>query len=97
MTTQIPACKNCKHYYEYNEFLGLCKFHYFERPDYINGRIKKVDMSAFRAREDEDYCGVEGKNFEELVVVEEETFSIRKYLKEKVIKFGIFLGVFKND
>ena len=67
MTSTIPACKDCKHYYEEGTIgvIPLCKFHTFERPDYINGRINKIDMIAFDAREKEKYCGREGKNFEQ--------------------------------
>lgn len=71
--SSIPACKNCEHYYE-DEFLmvGFCKFHYFENPDYINGKVNKVDMMAYKVREDEDLCGHGGKDFKEREEVEGE-------------------------
>ena len=88
MTSQIPACKNCKHYYEEGTIgvIPFCKFHTFERPDYINGHINKIDMIAFDAREKEKYCGREGKNFEmkEFVEEEEETFTTGKKLKNLI-------------
>ena len=100
MTSQIPACKDCKYYYEEGTIgvIPFCKFHTFERPDYINGRINKIDMIAFDAREKEKFCGREGKNFEmKEFVEEEETFSVRKYLKENIVNFLLVLGVLKKE
>jgi hypothetical protein len=66
MTSTIPACKNCKHYYQFEDFLpGFCKFHTYEEPDYTNGIINKFAMSLDKARGKETLCGVEGKNFED--------------------------------
>lgn len=79
--TDIPACKNCSHYYVVDDFLPCCKFHYFERPDYINGRAEKIDMIAFQAREQEDRCGSEGRDFVQREEEEDEPFSYRKWLK----------------
>ncbi len=91
MTSTIPACKDCKHYYVVNDFLPCCKFHYFERPDYINGRTEKIDMIAFQAREHEDRCGDEGKNFEQREVVEEEEdISFWEYFKGFFTKSWMF-------
>lgn len=79
----IPACKDCKHYLHLdNFFLPCCKFHYFEKPDYINGYMEKIEMIAPEVRKNEDLCGHEGKNFEPIEVIEEEPFSYRKCLKE---------------
>jgi hypothetical protein len=67
MTTTIPACKKCKHYYQFEDFLpGFCKFHTYEEPDYINGIISKFGMSVEYARGQETLCSVEGKNFEDI-------------------------------
>ncbi len=82
--TDIPACKNCSHYYEFDEFIGFCKFHTFPRLDYINGEINNIHMIAFQAREQEDRCGSEGRDFVQREVEEEKnkSFSYRKWLKE---------------
>jgi hypothetical protein len=80
--TDIPACKNCSYYYEFDEFIGFCKFHTFSRPDYINGKINNIHMIAFQAREQEDRCGPEGKDFVQREEEEKnEPFSYRKWLK----------------
>lgn len=80
--TNIPACKNCKYYYEFDEFIGLCGYHTFSRPDYINGEINKIDMLAFEARENKNRCGPEGRDFVQREEEEkEETFSYRKWIK----------------
>ena len=86
MTSQsIPACLDCKHYYEVDEFLPCCKFHTFDRPDYINGYIEKVEMIAYNVREDENRCGAEGKNFEQREVpVEVPRVSTRTQLKNLI-------------
>jgi len=66
MTSTIPACKDCKHYYQFQDFLpAFCKFHTYEKPDYINGNISKFGMSVEYARGQENLCAVEGKNFED--------------------------------
>jgi hypothetical protein len=66
MTSTIPACKDCKHYYQFQDFFpGFCKFHTYEKPDYINGNISKFGMSVEYARGQENLCAVEGKNFED--------------------------------
>ena len=81
--SDIPACKNCKYYYEFDGFIGFCGYHTSSRPDYINGTIKKIDMIAFEAREQKERCGPEGKDFVQREKEEEkkETFSYRKWLK----------------
>jgi hypothetical protein len=79
--SNIPACKNCKYYYDFDEFFGFCKFHTFSRPDYINGNIDKIDMIAYEAREQKDRCGPEGKDFVQREEQETEVFSFRKWLK----------------
>jgi len=76
MTPQsIPACSECKHYFDDHGFwFPTCKFHYFEKPDYINGIIDKIELCCPDARESEKRCGHEGRNFEqrETPVVEEQ-------------------------
>jgi len=85
MTSTIPACKNCKHFQEYDYFLPTCRFHTFERPDYINGYINKIDMIASQVREDENRCGFRGKNFEQREVpVEVPEVSTRTRLKRLI-------------
>jgi hypothetical protein len=99
MTSQIPACKNCKHYYEEGTIgvIPLCEFHTFERPDYINGHINKIDMIAFDAREKEKYCGREGKNFEMKEFVEEEKdISFWEYFK-RFFTYGGITNDFKEQ
>lgn len=65
MTSSIPACLDCKHFFKFDDFLPCYKFHTFDRPDYINGRIDKIEMLAHEARDPEfNRCGPEGKNFE---------------------------------
>ena len=97
MTSQIPACKNCKHYDKEMDF-PVCKFHYFETPDYVSGVVYKINRFCPDTRKNQDLCGHEGKNFEmKEFVEEEETFSVRKYLKEKIVNFALVLGVFKME
>ena len=65
--------------------LYSCKFHTFERPDYIEGRVVKIDMLAFDARKDENRCGFKGKNFEQREVpVEVPRVSTRTRLKRLI-------------
>ena len=92
MTTTIPACKDCKHFTDSDYFFDTCKFHTFERPDYINGRVHKIEMIAVEAREQENRCGVEGKNFEQKEVVEEEEeyMSFWEYFKGFFTKNWMF-------
>ena len=91
MTSQIAACKECKHYEVKDEFFPTCKFHYFEKPDYINGIIDKIELCCSDARESEKRCGEEGRNFEqrETPVVEEQ-MSFRQVLKEFLKNPSIF-------
>lgn len=79
--------------------IGFCKLHYFENPDYINGKIDKVDMMAYNVRKDEYLCGAEGRNFEERKVEteEEETFSIREYLGEKINKIWRYFSRYDTE
>lgn len=79
--TDIKACKNCSYYYELDELIGFCKHHTFSRPDYINGKINKIDMIAFQAREQKDRCGPEGKDFEQREERGDKAFSYREWLK----------------
>jgi hypothetical protein len=49
-------------------------------------------------RDSENACGRMGKDFEmKEFVEEEETFSIRQYLKEKIVNFALVLGVLKME
>ena len=64
MTTTIPACKECKHYDEEMDF-PVCKFHYFETPDYVSGVVYKINRFCTDTRKNQDLCGHEGKNFKQ--------------------------------
>jgi hypothetical protein len=99
MTSTIPACKNCKHFQvSPDEMFSTCDRYHYETVDYLNGTVKRENSIAFAMRDKEDFCGREGKNFEmKEFVEEEETFSIRQYLKEKIINFALFLGVLKVE
>jgi len=89
MTTQtIPACKDCKHYDEEMDF-PVCKFHYFETPDYVSGVVYKINRFCPDTRKNQDLCGHEGRDFEQREVVEEqETFSYRKWIKGFLLTLG---------
>ena len=93
--SDIPACKNCKYYYEFDEVIGFCGFHTLSRPDYINGTINKIDMVAFEARKQKDLCGPEGRDFVQREEEEKkETFSYRKWLKaffSTVERYNLYL------
>jgi hypothetical protein len=101
MTSTIPACKECKHFQASpDEMFSTCTLYQYqyETLDYFNGKVTKHNSLAFAMRESKDHCGREGKNFEMgEFVEEEETFSIRQYLKEKIINFALFLGVLKVE
>jgi hypothetical protein len=99
MTSQIPACKNCKHFQASpDEMFSTCALYRYENVDYFNGKVTKHNSLALAMRLRKDHCGREGKNFEmKEFVEEEETFSIRQYLKEKVINFALVLGVLKVE
>jgi len=65
MTSQsVPACLECKHYYTEMD-IPFCKFHYFEKANYVTGTIHKMDILCVEARKDKKLCGHEGKNFEQ--------------------------------
>ena len=99
MTSQIPACKNCKHFQaSYDEMFCTCALYHYETVDYLNGTVNRYNSLAFAMRDKEKSCGREGKNFEmKEFVEEEETFSVRKYLKEKIVNFLLVLGVLKME
>ena len=99
MTSQIPACKNCKHFQASpDEMFSTCDRYHYETVDYLNGTVKRENSIAFAMRDKEDFCGREGKNFEmKEFVEEEETFSVRQYLKEKIVNFALVLGVLKVE
>jgi hypothetical protein len=99
MTSQIPACKNCKHFQASpDEMFSTCDRYHYETVNYLNGTVEKHNSLAFGMRDIEDLCGREGKNFEmKEFVEEEETFSVRQYLKEKIVNFLLVLGVLKME
>jgi hypothetical protein len=60
--------------------------------------VTKYNALALAMRDKEDRCGRDGKDFEmKEFVEEEETFSVRQYLKEKVLNFFFVLGVLKME
>jgi hypothetical protein len=93
----IPACKDCNHFQAcYDEMFSTCDFYHYETVDFLNGTVQKHNFLAFTMRDDEKFCGREGKNFEMKDFVEEEkTFSIRQYFKGKIVNFALTLGVLK--
>jgi hypothetical protein len=99
MTSQIPACKDCKHFQASpDEMFSTCDLYHYETVNYLNGTVQKHNSIAFGMRDIEDFCGREGKNFEmKEFVEEEETFSVRQYLKEKIVNFLLVLGVLKME
>ena len=99
MTSQIPACKNCKHFQaSRDEMFSTCDRYHYETVDFLNGTVHKHNSLAFAMRDSENACGRMGKNFEmKEFVEEEETFSVRKYLKEKIVNFALVLGVLKME
>lgn len=63
----MPACKNCKHFdSNINLFddrkYGICKL--YGNKDLITNKISY--NSALSARENNDICGIQGKNYEEV-------------------------------
>ena len=102
MTSQIPACKNCKHFQASpDEMFSTCALYQYqyETLDYFNGKVTKYNSLALAMRESKNHCGRDGKDFEmkEFVEEEEKTFSIRQYLKEKIVNFALVLGVLKIE
>lgn len=99
MTSTIPACKNCKHFQPNpDEMFSTCALYEYETVDYFNGKVTKENFLVASVRPDERFCGKDGKNFEmKEFVEEEETFSVRQYLKEKVVNFLLVLGVLKME
>ena len=100
MTSTIPACKDCKHFQASpDEMFSTCDlYHYETEVDYLNGTVKRENSLAFVVRDKEEFCGREGKYFEmKEFVEEEETFSVKKYLKEKIVNFLLVLGVLKME
>jgi len=101
MTSQtIPACKNCKHFQESpDEMFSTCALYQYEEVDYFNGKVMEYNCLALAMRDSENSCGRDGKDFEmkEFVEEKEETFSVRQYLKEKVVNFLLVLGVLKVE
>jgi hypothetical protein len=77
---------------------STCALYKYEERDYFNGKVTEYNSLAFAMRDSEDHCGRDGKYFEQREVVEEEeTFSVRQYLKEKVVNFLLVLGVLKVE
>ena len=99
MTSQIPACKDCKHFQASpDEMFSTCDLYHYETVNYLNGTVQKHNSIAFGMRDIEDFCGREGKNFEmKEFVEEEETFSVRQYFKKKIVNFLLVLGVLKME
>lgn len=84
--TQIPACKECQHLAE-DDFFYFCKFHYVEKPDYMNGQINKLALFCSDARKDENLCGQEGRNFvknENYKEDDEVTFGLWYHFKQMI-------------
>ena len=99
MTSQIPACKNCNHFQAcYDEMFSTCALYHYETVDFLNGTVQKHNSLALAMRDSENACGRMGKDFEmKEFVEEEETFSVRKYFKEKIVNFLLVLGVLKME
>jgi hypothetical protein len=92
MTSQIPACKNCNHFQAcYDKMFSTCDRYQYETVDFLNGTVQKHNSLAFAMRDDEKFCGREGKNFEqrETPVVEEQ-MSFWQVLKEFLKNPSIF-------
>lgn len=63
----MPACKNCKHFESGTNFFespiyGKCKL--YGDKDLITNKISYKFASS--ARENNDVCGIQGKNYEEV-------------------------------
>ena len=70
MTSQIPACRNCKYYHNANVYdkvftVDTCKFYGWEKVNYITGEVKQMNMLCGEARDSEELCGHLAKNFEQ--------------------------------
>jgi hypothetical protein len=77
---------------------STCDRYYYETVDYLNGTVKRHNSIVFVVRDKEEFCGREGKDFEMKEFVEEEkTFSVRQYLKEKIVNFLLVLRVLKME
>ncbi len=88
MTFQIPACRECKHFRVHrDDMFSTCALYQYENVDYFNGTVTKHNALALAMRDKEEYCGREGKHFEQKEFVEEETFSFRQYIKQKLFKW----------
>jgi hypothetical protein len=88
MTTTIPACKECNHFRVHrDDMFSTCALYQYENVDYFNGTVTKHNALALAMRDKEQYCGREGKNFEQKQYVEEEIFSFRQYIKQKLFKW----------
>jgi hypothetical protein len=86
--TTIPACRECKHFRESrDDMFSTCALYQYENVDYFNGTVTKHNALALAMRDKEQYCGREGKNFEQKQYVEEEIFSFRQYIKQKLFKW----------
>ena len=102
MTSQIPACKNCKHFQASpDEMFSTCDRYHHETVDYLNGTVNRHNSLAFAMRDKEKFCGREGKNFEmKEFVEEEETFSIKtgiaKVTNKEVEETTFLRAVFKS-
>jgi hypothetical protein len=64
--TAIPACKECKHFRVHrDDMFSTCALYQYENVDYFNGTVTKHNALALAMRDKEQYCGREGKNFEQ--------------------------------
>jgi hypothetical protein len=98
MTSQIPACKNCKHFQASpDEMFSTCALYHYETVDFLNGTAQKHNSLAFAMRDKEDFCGREGKKFEMKEFVEEEKdISFWEYFK-RFFTYGGITNDFKEQ
>jgi hypothetical protein len=98
MTSQIPACKNCKHFQEDpDEMFSTCALYQYETLDYFNGKVTKYNSLALAMRENKNHCGRDGKNFEMKEFVEEEKdISFWEYFK-RFFTYGGITNDFKEE
>lgn len=91
--SSVPACIKCKHYDPTHDFFHLCKLHYVEKVDYINGTVEKLSMICYDVRSDESLCGREGKDFQlnDEYVEQEETLSFGLWSEFKKVMKELFL------
>jgi hypothetical protein len=98
MTSQIPACKNCKHFQASpDEMFSTCTLYHYETVDYLNGTVNRHNSIAFGIRDSENACGRMGKDFEMKEFVEEEKdISFWEYFK-RFFTYGVITNDFKEQ